>query len=83
MHFYREQERTFSSGDRVQLTAPVSEMKLANRELGTVERIAEGRMSVKMDGGREVQLDPIKHPHLDHGYAVTSHSSPGQKAANA
>jgi ATP-dependent exoDNAse (exonuclease V) alpha subunit len=77
---YREQERAFSTGDRVQLTAPVSEMKLANRELGTVERIAEGRMSVKMDGGREVQLDPVKHPHLDHGYAVTSHSSQGQTA---
>ncbi len=77
---YREQERAFSSGDRVQLTAPVSEMKLANRELGTVARIAEGRMSVKIDGGREVQLDPVKHPHLDHGYAVTSHSSQGQTA---
>jgi ATP-dependent exoDNAse (exonuclease V) alpha subunit len=37
-------------------------------------------MSVKMDGGREVQLDPVKHPHLDHGYAVTSHSSQGQTA---
>jgi ATP-dependent exoDNAse (exonuclease V) alpha subunit len=77
---YREQERSFSTGDRVQLTSPVSELKLANRELGTVERIAEGRMSVKMDGGREVQLDPVKHPHLDHGYAVTSHSSQGQTA---
>ena len=39
---------------RFQLTAPVSEMKLANRELGTVERIAEGRISVKMDGGRDL-----------------------------
>jgi len=45
-----------------------------------VERIAEGRMAVKMDGGREVKLDPVKHPHLDHGYAVTSHSSQGQTA---
>lgn len=77
---YREEKRAFSTGDRVQLTAPVSELKLANRELGTVERIAEGRMSAKMDGGREVQLDPVKHPHLNHGYAVTSHSSQGQSA---
>ena len=29
-------------------------MKLANRELGTVEGIGQdGRMSLKMDGGRE------------------------------
>ena len=33
-----------------------------------------------MDGGREVAFDPRKHPHLDHGYAVTSHSSQGQTA---
>jgi len=37
-------------------------------------------MSVKMDGGCEVQLDPVKHPHLNHGYAVTSYSSQGQTA---
>ena len=29
-----------------------------------------------VDGGGDVQLDPREHPHLDHGYAVTSHSSP-------
>ena len=33
-----------------------------------------------MDGGRQLQLDPRLHPHLDHGYAVTSHSSQGQTA---
>lgn len=31
-----------------------------------------------MDGGRDVQLDPHQHPHLDHGYEVTSHSSQRQ-----
>ena len=33
-----------------------------------------------MDGGRVVELDPRKHLHLDHGYAMTSHSSLGQTA---
>ena len=77
---YREQERAFSTGDRVQLTAPSAELKLANRELGTVEGISEGRMALRMDDGRSVEVDPAKHPHLDHGYAVTSHSSQGQTA---
>jgi ATP-dependent exoDNAse (exonuclease V) alpha subunit len=78
---YREQERAFSVGDRVQLTAPLPDLKLANRELGTVEGIGQdGRMSLKMDGGRAVELDSVKNPHLDHGYAVTSHSSQGQTA---
>src|SRR6202167_4999642 len=78
---YREGERSFSVGDRVQFTAPARELKAANRELGTVQGIdPNGRLSLKMDAGRELQLDPRIHPHLDHGYAVTSHSSQGQTA---
>jgi hypothetical protein len=54
---------------------------VTNRELGTIERIGDGgRLRLKMDGGRAVELAPNKHLHLDHGYAVTSHSSRGQTA---
>ncbi len=78
---YRESERVFSEGDRVQLTAPYHAQKLANRELGTVERIdADGNLKLKMDSGREVEFNARQHPHLDYGYAVTSHSSQGQTA---
>lgn len=78
---YREEERAFSVGDRVQLTAPARELKVANRELATVQGIDQDeRLSLNMDGGRQIQLDPHLHPHLDHGYAVTSHSSQGQTA---
>ncbi len=78
---YREEPRSFAVGDRIQFTAPANDLKVANRELGTVEAIdQDGQMRLKMDGGRDVQLDPREHPHLDHGYAVTSHSSQGQTA---
>jgi ATP-dependent exoDNAse (exonuclease V) alpha subunit len=78
---YREEPRSFAVGDRVQFTAPANDLKVANRELGTVEAIGQdGQMRLKMDGGHDVQLDPREHPHLDHGYAVTSHSSQGQTA---
>lgn len=77
---YREEPRAFSVGDRIQFTAPDNELKIANRELATVERIGDGRMSLRMDGGRSVEIDPMRNPHLDHGYAVTSHSSQGQTA---
>ena len=78
---YREEPRSFAVGDRIQFTAPANDLKVANRELGTVEAIGQdGQMRLKMDGGRDVQLDPREHPHLDHGYAVTSHSSQGQTA---
>jgi ATP-dependent exoDNAse (exonuclease V) alpha subunit len=76
-----KQNYGISPPDRVQLTAPARELKAANRELGTVQGIdQDGRLSLKMDGGRQLQLDPRLHPHLDHGYAVTSHSSQGQTA---
>jgi conjugative relaxase-like TrwC/TraI family protein len=77
---YREEPRSFAVGDRIQFTAPANDLKIANRELGTVAAIEDGQMRLKMDGGRDVQLDPREHPHLDHGYAVTSHSSQGQTA---
>jgi ATP-dependent exoDNAse (exonuclease V) alpha subunit len=78
---YRDEERAFSVGDRVQLTAPARELKTANRELGTLQGVdQDGRLSLKMAAGRDLRLDPRLHPHLDHGYAVTSHSSQGQTA---
>jgi integrase len=77
---YREEERAFSVGDRVQLTAPARELGVANRELGSIVAIRDERIALKMEDGRSVEIDPAKHPHLDHGYAVTSHSSQGQTA---
>ena len=78
---YREQEKVFSAGDRIQFTAPSQDLKVANRELGTVENIAQdGKMRLKLDNDRSISFDPQRHPHLDHGYAVTSYSSQGQTA---
>jgi conjugative relaxase-like TrwC/TraI family protein len=78
---YREQERAFSVGDRIQFTAPHRELRIANRELGTVEHIApDGATRLKLDSGRSIDYEPQRHPHIDHGYAVTSYSSQGQTA---
>src|SRR5579863_6743347 len=78
---YRDSERKFAQGDRVQLTAPYHEQKLANRELATIERIeGDGNLKLRTDSGREVEFNARQHPHLDYGYAVTSHSSQGQTA---
>jgi conjugative relaxase-like TrwC/TraI family protein len=78
---YRDHERSFAQGDRVQMTAPYNQQKLANRELGTLERIdKDGNLKLKMDSGREVEFNARQHPHIDYGYAVTSHSSQGQTA---
>jgi conjugative relaxase-like TrwC/TraI family protein len=76
---YRETERAFAQGDRVQFTAPNREQHIANRELGTIEKIEEnGNLQLRMDSGRRVTFNVKENPHLDYGYAVTSHSSQGQ-----
>ncbi len=79
---YREIEREFAIGDRVMFTAPNRDLKVANRDLGTVEQIDEGAMKVRMDDGKgtKVTFDPREMQHFDHGYAVTSHSSQGLTA---
>jgi ATP-dependent exoDNAse (exonuclease V) alpha subunit len=77
---YREIEREFAVGDRLQFTAPNKELGVANRDLGTIQSI-EGHqnITVRMDGGkdRRVTFDPEQMRHFDHGYAVTSPSSQG------
>jgi conjugative relaxase-like TrwC/TraI family protein len=76
---YRETERAFSEGDRVQFTAPSREQHIANRELGTIEKMdSSGNIQVHLDSGRTVAFNIKENPHLDYGYAVTSHSSQGQ-----
>ena len=78
---YREQGKAFSQGGRIQFTAPSLELKIVNRELGTVDEIASnGEMKIMLDSGKRRALDPKQYAHLDHGYAVTSHSSQGQTA---
>jgi ATP-dependent exoDNAse (exonuclease V) alpha subunit len=78
---FREEIRWFSVGDRIQFTAPSNELKIANRELGVITDIGRAeRLNLKLDSGRSIQIDPNTLPHLDYGYAMTSHSSQGQTA---
>lgn len=77
----RPTQDAYSEGDRIQFTAPANDLQVANRELGTIQSMGDdGRLSLKMDNGRSVDLDPNRQLHLDYGYAVTSHSSQGQTA---
>src|SRR5258708_1629151 len=78
---YRETERGFSQGDRVQFTAPNREQHIVNRELGTIEKIDDsGNLQLRLDSGRTIAFNIKENPHLDYGNAVTSHSSQGQTA---
>jgi hypothetical protein len=52
---YRESERNYAEGDRVQFTAPDKGLKIANRDLGTIHSIdAQGNVEIRLDSGRDV-----------------------------
>jgi ATP-dependent exoDNAse (exonuclease V) alpha subunit len=78
---YREIDREFSVGDRIQFTAPDKSLGVANRDIAVIDSIApDGRVAARLDSGRQVEFDPAEHRHFDHGYAVTSHSAQGLTA---
>src|SRR5438270_10087852 len=74
---YREAEREFAEGDRIQFRAPFTEKRVANGELANIAQIGDEELAVKLDSGREVRFEKDHFRHIDHGYAVTSHSSQG------
>jgi ATP-dependent exoDNAse (exonuclease V) alpha subunit len=78
---YRENEREFSVGDRIQFTAPDKLLGVANRDIAIIEMIhPDGSLSVRLDNNRQIEFNTAEHRHFDHGYAVTSHSSQGLTA---
>ena len=49
--------------------------------MGTIEKTdASGNLQLRLDSGRRLAFNIKQNPHLDYGYAVTSHSSQGQTA---
>jgi conjugative relaxase domain, TrwC/TraI family len=79
VHVFREVEREFAIGEKIQVTAPNKDLGVANRDLGTITAIRDGQVSLRIDGNEErsVTFDPREFRQFDHGYAVTSHSSQG------
>jgi conjugative relaxase-like TrwC/TraI family protein len=72
---YREVQREFSIGDRIQFTAPYKEPRVTNRDLAVIEAIApDGRISARLDDHRLIEFNAAEYRHFDHGYAVTSDS---------
>ena len=54
---YREMEREFAIGDRVQFTSPDKRLQVANRDLATIEQIStRGEISARLDDGRTVMF---------------------------
>lgn len=78
---YQSVNREFSVGERIQFTAPQKQLGVANREMGTIEKIAhDGNISLTVEDGRKIEFSAMAFSHFDQGYAVTSHSAQGLTA---
>ena len=71
--------REFAAGDRLYFLRNERSLGVKNGSLGTVERIRDGVLQVRLDGEdeRRVVVDPRFYSDLDHGYAATVHKTQG------
>ena len=68
-------------GDRILLTRPAPDLGLPRSGFGTVTDVADGMIEVAVDGRKEpVEIDPAVFPHLDYGFAATTHKAQGMTA---
>lgn len=71
-------EREFATGDRVIFLKNDKDLGVKNGSTGTVEKAADGQLTVKIDGSeRSVDVQQDKYAHIDHGYGMTVHKSQG------
>jgi Ti-type conjugative transfer relaxase TraA len=72
-------EREFARGDRVYFLKNERSLGVKNGSLGTVEKIKDGVLQIRMDGDedRRVAVDSNYYAYLDHGYATTIHKAQG------
>jgi Ti-type conjugative transfer relaxase TraA len=71
--------REFAPGDRLFFLKNERSLRVKNGSLGTVEKIRNGLLQVRIDGdeARRVVVDSKHYPHLEHGYAATIHKAQG------
>ena len=74
---FREEQRTFARGDRIQFRAPDRALGVANGEFATIKSIDAHRAVMRLDNGTEMTAALDRLRHIDHGYASTSHSAQG------
>jgi Ti-type conjugative transfer relaxase TraA len=69
--------REFAAGDRLYFMQNERSLGVKNGTLGTVETIRDGMLQIRLDGdeGRRVAVDSKNYPHLEHGYAATTHKA--------
>ena len=71
--------REFAAGDRIMFLRNERSLGVKNGTLGTLERISNGVLQVRVDGREETRIafETKDYRDFDHGYASTIHKSQG------
>src|SRR5271157_4756326 len=69
--------RQFAEGDRIIFLRNERSMGVKNGSLGTVVKMDDYAMSVRLDTGPAVSFDTNRYRDLDYGYAATIHKTQG------
>ena len=71
--------KEFAAGDRLYFLKNERGLGVKNGSLGTVEKVRNGVLQVRLDGEgeRRVAVDTRWYRHLDHGYAATVYKAQG------
>ncbi len=69
--------RQFAEGDRVIFLRNERSMGVKNGSLGTIFKMDDHAMTVRLDTGPAVSFDTTKYRDLDYGYAATIHKTQG------
>jgi hypothetical protein len=68
---YREEQRDLAVGERITFTASDRDTHIRSGDFATVEQIGEdGVLTVRLDDGKAVELNPTQAQLIDYGYAV-------------
>ena len=80
LQVYNEEQKQFAVGDKVLFLKNDKELEVKNGQTGYVREVAAGgALSVTMDNGKEVSVNPrTGYNYLSHGYALTDYKSQGQ-----
>lgn len=80
MQSYQAAPREFSPGDRVRFTENQQNERVSyrNGQVGTVEKIDGDRMAVRLDNGKQIEVDTKAYRTIEHAYSTTSHAAQGQ-----
>lgn len=72
------ENKTFACGDRLLFTRNDNGLKVKNGTLGTIVKLGQNNITVKIDDAdKVVSLAPKLYPYIDNGWATTIHKAQG------